>query len=83
MQCNIRPDPIHIKKYTDQIKSSVITYVVRCLFENFEQYFKYIHFSEFDEMAIERDTKKGEDINNNSDSNRKKFTGVSIKSQKM
>ena len=34
-------------------------------------------------MAVERDTKKGEDINNNSDSNRKKFTGVSIKSQKM
>ena len=76
-------DPIHIRKYTDQIKSSFIAYFVRCLFEDFEPYIKYIHFSEFGEMAIERDFKKGEYVNSNSASNKKTFTGISIKSQKM
>ena len=55
---------------------------MRCLFEDFKPHIKYIHFSEFDKMPVERDIKKGED-NSNSASNKKKFTGISIKSQKM
>ena len=82
MQCNSRLDPIHVRKYTDQINCSIIAYFVWCFFENFEPHIKDIHFSEFDEIAIEKDIKKGEYISKNSASN-KTFTGISIKSQKM
>ena len=53
-----------------------------CFFEDFEPHIKDIHFSEFDEIAIEKDIKKGGYISKNSASN-KTFTGISIKSQKM